>query len=203
MLVFIDESGDPGFRIAEGSSSLFVAAMVIFDDPVASQHTANKIAQLRAQLRVHPEFKFSKCRDQVRDQFFEAVRGDAFLVRAIVVSKELLYSPRLRSKKEDFYRYFVKSMVTHHGGRLQEAKIVIDGSGDRSFQKDLKVYLRTHVQTGVVREVVLKNSRSDPLIQLADMCVGAIARSYRKERANTKRWRQMLEPRLDDVWEFK
>jgi hypothetical protein len=80
MLVFIDESGDPGFRIAEGSSALFVAAMVIFDDPVASQHTANKIAQLRDELRVHPEFKFSKCRDEVRDRFFESVRGDNFIV---------------------------------------------------------------------------------------------------------------------------
>jgi hypothetical protein len=119
------------------------------------------------------------------------------------VAENLLYWPRQRSKREDFYRYFVKSMVTHHGGRLDDAKIVIDGSGDRLFQKDLKVYLRTQVREGVVREVVLRNSKTDPLIQLADMCVGAIARSYRVERANSGRWRNSLAPRIDDVWEFK
>jgi hypothetical protein len=30
MLVFIDESGDPGFKLDGGSSPVFVAAMVIF-----------------------------------------------------------------------------------------------------------------------------------------------------------------------------
>lgn len=32
MLVFIDDSGDPGFKIEKGSSSVFVIALVIFDD---------------------------------------------------------------------------------------------------------------------------------------------------------------------------
>lgn len=32
MLVLIDESGDPGFKLVRGSSSHFVVAMVVFDD---------------------------------------------------------------------------------------------------------------------------------------------------------------------------
>ena len=31
MLVFIDESGDPGFSLERGASPIFVAAMVIFE----------------------------------------------------------------------------------------------------------------------------------------------------------------------------
>lgn len=52
------------------------------------------------------------------------------------------------------------------------------------------------------RDVRFKDSKSDVLVQLADMCAGAIARSYRKDRAERERWRKMLAPRIDDVWEF-
>jgi Protein of unknown function (DUF3800) len=32
MLVFIDESGDPGFKLKRGSTPIFVAALVAFRD---------------------------------------------------------------------------------------------------------------------------------------------------------------------------
>ena len=32
MLVFIDDSGDPGFKLGKGSTSHFIIGMVIFDD---------------------------------------------------------------------------------------------------------------------------------------------------------------------------
>ena len=39
MLVFIDESGDPGFLVEQGSTSVFVVAMVIFEDGAAARVT--------------------------------------------------------------------------------------------------------------------------------------------------------------------
>ena len=38
MLVFIDESGDPGFKVEKGSTPVFAVAMVIF----ANGHAAEK-----------------------------------------------------------------------------------------------------------------------------------------------------------------
>ena len=32
MLVFIDESGDAGFKLDRGSTNVFAVAMVVFDD---------------------------------------------------------------------------------------------------------------------------------------------------------------------------
>jgi hypothetical protein len=32
MLIFIDESGDPGFKLNKGASPIFVAVMVIFEE---------------------------------------------------------------------------------------------------------------------------------------------------------------------------
>ena len=202
MLVFIDESGDPGFRLAQGSSPVFVAAMVIFETNEAAQRTEAIIRDAMRAMRVQPEFKFNKCRPEVRDAFFDAVRNCPFRVRAIVVRKESILSPHLRSDKEGFYRYFVRQMMTRDDGRLEDATVIIDGSGDRKFRKTLKSQLRRQLGRRI-REVRLHNSRRDPLVQLADMCCGAIARSYRTDRKDPDRWRRMLRPHIEDVWQFQ
>ena len=107
MLVFIDESGDPGFKLDRGASPIFVAAMVIFDTAERASLTQAVIAESPVR-RVHKpkEFKFNRCSDETRDLFFEAVAGCPFSVRAIAVKKEIIYSPRLISDKERFYEIF-------------------------------------------------------------------------------------------------
>ncbi len=57
MLVFIDESGDPGFKVAKGSTPIFAVAMVLFDNARNAQATDQVIRQAMQQLRVRPEFK--------------------------------------------------------------------------------------------------------------------------------------------------
>lgn len=203
MLVFIDESGDPGFKVKKGSTPVFVAAMVIFADGEAAAQTEQVIRDAQARLRVRSEFKFNKASDPVRDGFFAAVCRCPFLVRAIVVRKESIYSPHLRADKEDFYRFFVRQMMTFDGGELVDARVVIDGSGDREFRRELGSARRRQVGRKL-RDVRFSDSRSDRLVQLADMCAGAIARSYRSDRGgDPKRWRLALEPRIGNVWDFR
>jgi hypothetical protein len=134
MLVVIDESGDPGFKLTKGSTPIFVAALVAFRDPEQARATQAAIDAAAIQLRVRPEFKFSKCRDQIRDAFFDIVRPYKFCVRAIVVQKELIYSEHLRTVKEAFYSFFIKSMLKFDAGLLENARIIIDGSGDKEFR---------------------------------------------------------------------
>jgi hypothetical protein len=203
MLVFIDESGDPGFELGRGSSPVFVAAMVIFESDADALATQTAIAESRARRLHKPEFKFNKCSDEVRDRFFECVRDCHFTVRAIVVRKERVHSPRLKADKERFYEYFVKVMMRHDDGVLRDAKVIIDGSGDRAFRRNLNAALRRRLGAGVIRDVRFKDSRRDPLVQLADMCAGAIARSYRSERGSPDRWRRALALRIRDIWEFE
>ncbi|MGH7057157.1 MAG: DUF3800 domain-containing protein [Acetobacteraceae bacterium] len=202
MLVFIDESGDAGFHVERGSTPIFVAAMVIFSDGDAARKTEETIREAAARLRVVPEFKFNNSRDSVRGGFFNAVQDCPFLVRAIVVRKEAIYSPRLKTDKEGFYRFFVRQMLANDNGTLDSAKVVIDGSGDREFQKRLVAALRQRLGSRLSK-VHFSNSRSDLLVQLADMCAGAIARSYRKDRTNSSRWRLMLNRHINDVWDFR
>ncbi len=203
MLVFIDESGDPGFRIAKGSSRFFVVAMVVFGDRIEAARTRDIVRKLLGRIHRRPEFKFNKCRNEVRDAFFDAVSRESFVVRAVVVRKELIWSEHLRTDDESFYRFFIKSMVKFDNQTLKNAKIIIDGSGDRAFRRSLATYLRHHVDRGAIDGVRIRDSKSEPLLQLADMCAGAIARSYRTDRAEPDRWRSIIAARIEDVWEFK
>lgn len=203
MLVFIDESGDPGFKVDQGASPIFVASMVIFNSSNDADLTQRSIKNSKVATTHRREFKFNKCCDEVRDLFFDAVVSCPFSVRAIVVRKDVIYSPRLKADKEKFYEYFVKSMMTYDGGVLKDAKVIIDGSGDREFRQNLNVALRRRLGQGVIKDVRFKDSKSDVLVQLADMCAGAIARSYRTDRKYHDRWRRKLAPRINDVWDFR
>ena len=63
MIIFSDDSGDPGFKTAKGSSDVFVIALVIFDSDKDAEETALKIKSLKQSLKLRDqfEFKFNKC----------------------------------------------------------------------------------------------------------------------------------------------
>lgn len=205
MLVFIDESGDAGFKVEKGSSPIFVTSMVIFDTAAQAKEASDLIHGLKSDLRVKPEFKFNKLHSDKRDDFFAAVAPLQFRTRYVVVQKEQIYSTTLRSVTETFYKFFIRNMMQHDGGALVDAKVVIDGSGDREFKKAFRSYIRKHIAAECVRKVDFKDSKRDPLVQLADMTAGAIARSYRADRSDSNRWRSMLlrAGKIENVWEFK
>ena len=62
MRVFIDESGDAGFKLEEGSSKEFVVSCIIFENAQDVQKINTLINKIREDLglRRDYEFRFSK-----------------------------------------------------------------------------------------------------------------------------------------------
>ena len=204
MLIFIDESGDPGFKLARGSTSHFVVAMVIFDKNEDAELTSEVIKNALIDLKIKPEFKFSKSRDGIRDEFFNKIKHCKFRVRALVVDKKNIYSPTLRENDEKFYNYFVKQLINFDELKLNNASIKIDGSGDREFKNELLRYLRSQIKPNLTFKVKFVDSQKDALIQLADMVAGAIYRSYPNNARDANRsWRKAISDKIDNVWDFK
>lgn len=201
MLVFIDESGCPGFKFTRGSDPIFGLGMVIFANGEDASATEETITALRSKLQHKTEFKFSKSTDKLRDVFFCGIAGCPFAVRALIVRKELLHSQQLRSHVDSFYSYFVKMLMAHDNGTLTAARVRIDGSGSREFQRALGTYLRRELGSRL-KDVKMSDSARDQLMQLADMCIGAITRAYRDKRHDAERWKIMLKPRIGDIWHF-
>ncbi|MES2219098.1 MAG: DUF3800 domain-containing protein [Pseudomonadota bacterium] len=203
--MLIDESGCPGFKLTKGSTPYFVVGMVIFKNFRQAEAASKAIAELRQTLKINPEFKFSKTHAAIKDKFFEAICKFDFEVRALVVNKRNIYSSKLRTETDSFYNYFVKSLMQHDNDVLQDASIKIDGSGDKEFKKALSLYLRKSVGEHKIKKFKFTDSRSDNLIQLADMVVGAIARSYSEKRKDANRWLDVLKKRgkIKNIWDFK
>ena len=203
MLIFLDESGDPGFKFDKGSSKFFVIALVLFDSPLDAEETALKIKRLRERLgfKAEFEFKFNKLKDSLKHEFFEAVRTCPFRLRFMVVNKEVLHSSQLTSSKESFYSYFTSELVRHNQASIVEANLKIDGSGDKAFKQAFQTYLRQKLREGAVKKFKFVDSKKDSLIQLADMASGAVFRAYNPDKRNPDFYR-LLRHKVDDLWEF-
>ena len=113
----------------------------------------------------------------------------------------MLYSPELR-KKESFYAYFIKQALKFSGGTILEAKIRIDGSGDRLFKKGFMTHLRKELNTEqkvIVKQCRLVDSKNDALIQAVDMIAGSIRRAY---ESNDKKFKDIIQSHIEDEWNF-
>lgn len=160
---------------------------------------------MKTVLNVYPEFKFSKSRPEVRDQFFETVCQFDFKVHALVINKSAIYSTHLRNNHKNFYNYFVQMLMKYDQDVLNNASIKIDGSANKEFHRALITYLRQQVGQGKIKKFKFVDSRTDNLIQLADMAVGAIARSYNENRNEASHWLTMLKKgnKIENIWNFK
>jgi len=205
MLVFIDDSGDPGFKLKAGSSRFFVIALVIFDDNLEAEKAALAIKELRRDLRFpdNMEFKFHKSRWQVRVKFLKTVKQYNFRVRCIVFDKIKIHSDELKHNKSSFYSYAIKQVLKHSRG-IVGANIKIDGSGGREFRKQFLGYLRRALNQRdhkIIGRCKLVNSKGNVLIQMADMIGGAIRKSHEDKKG--KNYKQIISKKIEDEWMFQ
>jgi hypothetical protein len=199
MLVFIDESGCPGFTLDRRDDPVFVLAMIVFASRSDAAEAQRVISNLQRTIGHKSEFKFSKCRDEVRDAFFRGVSRCSFSVIAIVVEKPHVSTFRASRCDGDNYRFFVEELLRFES--IQDVDLRIDGPGDPRFSRELRRSLAAALR-GKVRKLQMADSARDLLIQLADMCVGAIARAYRN-RPEADRWLRMLRPKIQEIRELK
>jgi hypothetical protein len=200
MLVFIDESGHPGFKFSRGSDPVFGIGMVVFADSAAAGSTSQCLDELREQLQRKTEFKFSKSSDELRDAFFPRIAKCPFTIRALLVRKASKHWQFPRNSAESFYNHCEKMLIAEDGGTLCSASVRIDGCASRAFQRSLSSYLRRELGTRI-RSVRMSDSAHDPLMQLADMCIGAITRAER-DRDDADRWKRMLAPPIAHIFYF-
>ncbi|OGM15911.1 hypothetical protein A2V56_04815 [Candidatus Woesebacteria bacterium RBG_19FT_COMBO_42_9] len=208
MLVFIDDSGDPSLNIEKGASKFFVICCVVFDDDLEVEKTAVAIKELRRKLKFSDrvEFKFNGSSFKTRIAFLQTIKLFSFKIRALVVDKRKIKSDQLKNDKQSFYSYFIKMILRYSGGSIVNAKVKIDGSGDRIFRKRFLTYLRKELnskQKKIVKNVRLVDSKTNVLIQTADMVAGTIRRYKEKEKLDAPKYWNIIKNKIDDCWDFK
>jgi hypothetical protein len=183
MLIFVDDSGDPGFKIQKGSSACFVIALVIFDDTLEAEKTSVAIKELRRELKVSDsyEFKFNKMDKRFKSVFIGKISPFLFRIRAIVVKKEQIYSVKLRNDKESFYNHIIMQVLKHSNGAIRGAKLKFDKRGEKLLRNQLRVYLSRELdnkKNNIFTDLAFVDSRQNTLIQLADFVAGSLNYFY-------------------------
>lgn len=205
MLIFIDDSGDPGFKLTKGSSAVFTIALVIFDDNLVAEETAVALKKLRRDLRFPDdvEFKFHKSRLKVKQRFLEKVAKFQYRIRAIVIQKEKVHSNFLRTDIESFFNYAVMQVLRHNNGKIKRSKLRFDKRGERRIRDELRAYLSRELdnkKNNIFKDLKFVDSKENILIQLADMVAGTIACYY---KGKDKELLKIIKKRIEDIWEFK
>ncbi len=207
-LVYLDESGDAGFKVDSGSSPALVLAAVIIDSAEDAEATAAAIHSYRESLGKGRQFQFhfTNLRPDWRLGFLKAVRNCPFRVRAIVMPKAHIWEgTQLRRNGEYFYNFTMKMLLNHTFGDIEEAKLFVDGEAGRESLKRMVAYLRKEcntAETRIVRQIKFVPKRqNNVLLQLADMVTGSIARSYREDKKDQWEYRNVIASKLR-VWPF-
>ena len=201
MLAFIDESGDPGMKnIGQSSSQYFAVTLVLFEDDDEALACDQRIELLKRELGFGPqfEFHFTKLKPIYRKAFLEAVAPYAFFYFSIVVNKAKLFGPGFKFP-DPFYKYTCGLVFENTKPYLSNTIVVIDGSGDRKFRQQLQSYLKKRINDNAdgkqyIKKVKMQDSRSNNLLQLADIVCGAVARCY-SGKADAEEYRKVISHR--------
>ena len=200
MLIFIDESGDTGLKIKEGSSPNFVIALVIFEDNEEALACDQRIKLLKRELNLPESFEFHFHRNsrRVRESFLRAVLPYQFFYYGIVINKTKLFGEGFKNK-ESFYKYACGLLFENAKEKLENATVLIDESGRELFKYQLASYLRKKFNTPEgkkhIKKVKTQNSKGNNLLQLADMMAGAINRSLDGRKKDQDYFRKIIKSR--------
>ncbi|MFH1228396.1 MAG: DUF3800 domain-containing protein [Planctomycetota bacterium] len=198
MLVFVDESGDPGNKLDQGSSRFFTVALVIFSEHDEATACDQRIGLLRHELNwdERSEFHFKRNSDKIRRAFWQAVAPYNFFYYGIVLNKDpqKLWGEGFKDKMS-FYKYTCSLVLENAKDKLNQAKVIIDESGNLEFKWQLAKYLRNKINTEnrrIISEVKMQGSGQNNLLQLADYVAGVINRSVQGNKKFAADYKRLI-----------
>ncbi len=188
MLVFIDEAGDTGRKIKDGSSRYFIVSLVLFSENEDAITCDQRINLLRRELNlpVDYEFHFSLNSHNIREKFLTAIQPYRFIYFTVVIDKDpkKLWGPGFTTK-ESFYKYACQMVFTHALPYLENATVILDRSGSPDFRNRLAKYLRNKLNSENhkrIKKLKQQRSSSNNLLQLADYVTGIINRKSQDKK---------------------
>lgn len=197
-----DESGDVSFAFEQGASRYFVVAVIATAAPEALRQV---LARLRREAGLPAGYEFSfhgLSSAGLRRRVLAALREADFESWAVMVDKTALPDSFKFMRGLEFYLYFVTELIQIIPPAKREgATLILDefGSPER-LRTELRRVLAVRGIPRHFRRVLAKRSRSEPLIQIADLVAGAILRRDARGEADAYDY---VEGKLRKVLEFR
>lgn len=199
-LVFIDDSGDPGFKDGTNSSNLVMAGAV-FIDPKEAARVSREITAYRRSLgwKDEHEFKFRKAPKSVKLRFLELVNQFDFQIYAVYIDKTKYPCSIQLFDHHKLYDWTVKELLKIIP--MSEARVKIDGSLSRDHRLKVKSDIRKEINVTEykIKQIQPQDSAKDNLIQLADMIVGSINRSFQPDKTDAEIYIRIIRHKIREL----
>ena len=179
MLVYVDDSGDGGFKFGAGSSCIAVFAAVIFDDPRELQKLAREIENIKKRFNYQGELKFSKNSDQARLHLLTAISNSGCRIMCLYADKRYIYTQKLKDEPRALKAYLLRMLLSQHDGKLHDAKVFIDGKDTKGFstEKSDQSYFKrmcNRLYPNTATDIRFVDSKENIGIQIADLVAGSV-----------------------------
>ncbi|ADC66474.1 conserved hypothetical protein [Ferroglobus placidus DSM 10642] len=199
--VFIDESGDLGFK--ETSSRYYVIASVETKDESKIRDVFKKIRKkLGKKKRDIPEFKFSKTNRKIKLLILSKLSELDLSFSAVVLRKESVY-PHLRNKQQILHNYItgfiVEVLPLHCRSKIQVVvdKFLSKESDVENFNRYLEYKIgKVCNNLGIIEPSITishESSQRRPGLQAADFVAGAIFNRYER---NVDDYYNLIKPKI-------
>ena len=195
MYVFVDESGDAGYKFESGSSRYFVVACLLIDHAEQADCLREELAKLKTSLNWKPEseFKFSKMKFDFQRLVLSSVDFSSINVQVFYLDKaqcrQIVAPPWLTHVQ------MLRLCLQRLEPELRHAVVKIDGatgSSHKGVLKDIRPKGSVDRSERAIRSLRLVRSESEILIQLADMVAGVARRSLEGTGVTQSRYAAVL-----------
>ncbi len=181
MKIAIDESGDIGRRFWRGSTKWFVlAAAVVQDYNNACGPICSAISDYAKKHNGGAELHFAHNSHQQHQDFFRYISDQDFVFVGVAINKRKLLQirPQVLATKQTLMRFCTDILFDELRPYLKNPTILIDTSGSEHVNRSIKNHIfelfNKKQDQRIIQELRYVDSRSEPLVQLADYLAGAI-----------------------------
>jgi|GEM_PF-4858920 len=191
--IFVDDSGNTGFKQNTGMSNYFLIAAVLVKNYTTIIDIEHKMNDLRERLnwRETREFKSHSISKTERVAFLKMLKDCDFVAYVGVVDRTKIKPMKPRTL---YNETILKTIRLHNiDGNVG---ISIDGEAGNSYKREAKTYFRKNMRDIKIVAFDYKDSKKSNMIQIADIIVGT-AHDYLKKNINDENFQKLI--RLDKI----
>jgi len=196
-----DEAGDASLNFRKGASRYFVVALIGTQDADGLRAVLEDLRE-RENYAQGFEFHFNALnKKKMRTKVLSALKNAEFKAWALVVDKTTIPDPLRVLDGMDFYLYLVTELINRIPIKTREkSTLILDevGSANVALVKLKRMFKVRGIRHGFSR-IFFRRSRSEDLIQIADLVAGSI---LRRDSKNDSEAFEYIKDKMVDVFEF-
>lgn len=183
---FVDEYGNYGFDFEKNDVSTHFIIVAILVKGANKEILEEKVEHIRQKFFQAGEMKSSKIRNnhKRRSLILNELKGLPFNIFAYVIDKRKIRESAGIRYKKSFFKFLNRLLYDDLYRTFDQLELVADEYGNKEFMEEFKVYVKRKSIPDLFNfsSFGFNNSKSNILIQLADLLAGTIAKGYDKNQ---------------------